>query len=150
MVSFNITKLTLERELYGFGDNEFGKAGGELHEKYVLKNPKIIKYETDNKSKSVIDKIFCGYHHCYLITNTGDLYAWGNPKNFRLSQIFGDVIVKQPKLLQIDWKNEKQGQKKADNEENGEGTLIDDRYILYLIKGKKSNLILKDIFVSIE
>jgi alpha-tubulin suppressor-like RCC1 family protein len=140
----------MERELYGFGDNEFGKAGGELHEKYVLKNPKLIKYETDSKSKSVIEKIFCGYHHCYIITNTGELYAWGNPKNFRLTQIFGNVIVKQPKLLQIDWKNEKAGPKKSDIDENGEGSKVDDRYILYLIKGKKNNLIIKDILVSIK
>ena len=142
----------MEKELYGFGDNEFGKAGGDLQEKYVTKNPKIIKFETggSSKNKFVIEKLFCAYHHCFALTDTGDIYGWGNPKNFRMTQLFGDNIVKQPKLVQIEWKSEKVAKKKDENnEEDGEKTNVDDKYIMYLIKGKKKNLTIKDIFVSL-
>lgn len=112
-----------------------------------MKNPKQIKYENESKSKVLIDKIFCGYHHCFAISSSGDIYGWGNPRNFRLTQEYGEIIPKNPKILSINWKTERLNEAREGEKDDGnEKPQMDERHIISLVKSKK-NISIKEIFV---
>ena len=135
--------LNKENEVFGCGDNDCGKAGGDLQEKHVVKNPKYIKFENDSKIKISIEKIFCGYHSCFAISVIGEIYAWGNPRNFRLSHDFGDKVLKNPKVININWKNDSKTKKiqDDDDEDKEKDTKMQERDIFTILN---SNLIVPD------
>ncbi len=136
--------------MFGFGDNEFYKAGADIQlEKFVTKNPKFIKFGNDPRSKTAIDKIFCGYHSCFAISNTGDIYAWGNPRNNRLTKDFEDKVEKKPKLISIVWKND--SKVKEVNEEIDENDdskkKLEEKDIMLLLNNKLRLLEFDELFV---
>jgi alpha-tubulin suppressor-like RCC1 family protein len=122
-----------------------------------MKNPKQIKFESESKIKIKVEKVFCGFHHCFALSANGDIYAWGNPRNFRLTQEYGDSIPKNPKMINITWKSDRntdvqlEEAGKADGEKNEEEgnqkPPLDERHIISMIRTKKKVLSIKEIFV---
>ena len=139
-------QLTTEKELYGFGDNECIKAGGDFQEKFVVKNPKPIKFESDSETKVSIHKIFCGFHHCFAVSSAGDVYGWGNPRNFRLTGEFGEVIPKFPKLLSFNLKSDKKNED-SDKKDDVSKPITDERHIIEMIRTKNKIFSIKEIHV---
>lgn len=137
----------MEKDVYGFGDNEYMKAGGEFQEKYVMKNPKLIKFDSESKTNVKIDKIFCGFHHCFAVSSMGDIYGWGNPRNFRLTVEFGEVIPRNPKILSINWKSEK-SQNDPEQKNEAQKPITDERHVIEIIRSKNKIFTIKEIFVN--
>ena len=77
----------------------------------------------------------------------GDIYAWGNPRNFRLTKDFDDKTELKPKLINITWKVDTN--KKANDEEDDENKpkKIDEREILTLLNNKLRIPNFIDLFV---
>lgn len=71
---------------YTFGENENGKLGLNVSEKYVTK-PTLL---TNNNFK--LKKIFCGGHHTFFISHDEKLYSCGLNENGQLG--IGDENVK--------------------------------------------------------
>lgn len=143
--------LSKENDVFGFGDNEYYKSGADIQlEKFVIKNPKFIKFGNDPRSKTAIDKIFCGYHSCFAISNTGDIYAWGNPRNNRLTKDFEDKVEKKPKLINLVWKNDTKKEANEDNEEvDNTKNKLEEKDIMLLLNNKLRLLEFDELFVQI-
>jgi alpha-tubulin suppressor-like RCC1 family protein len=86
----------------------------------------------------LIEKIFCGYHSCYAISNVGDIYAWGNPRNNRLTRDFEDKLEKKPKQINIVWKNDTKAKQQYDDidEEESNTKKMDEKDIMLLLNSK--------------
>jgi alpha-tubulin suppressor-like RCC1 family protein len=74
----NSLVLTRENQVFAWGDNSDGKAGGQ--NKIVAGKAQQIQFE-----KQKVVKIIAGYSHCFAITESGDIFGWGNNKCFRLT-----------------------------------------------------------------
>lgn len=142
--------LTKENEVFGCGDNESNKAGADYQmEKYVVKNPRYVKFEIDSKKKISIEKIFCGYQSCFAISVVGDIYAWGNPRNNRLTKDFDDKTEKKPKLINIVWKIDSKKKANDDDDDENKAKKIDEREILTLLNNKLRLPEFSDLFVRL-
>jgi alpha-tubulin suppressor-like RCC1 family protein len=105
----NSIVLTINNEVYAFGDNRYYKAfQGE--DKYIIKNPRVINFVSqENKTFSdqiniAIIKIYGNYDHCFALSASGELYGWGNPRLNRLTNSIDDEICKNPREISINWK----------------------------------------------
>jgi RCC1 and BTB domain-containing protein len=80
--------LTDSGKVYGWGWNNYGQVGsGKYYSQYI---PEIISPNNNQKFKS----ISCGYQHSLLLTNEGDIYAFG-------SNYFGQIGNGQSKTKQM-------------------------------------------------
>lgn len=105
-----------------------------------------MKFENELKIKVRIYKVFCGFNHCYAVSVNGDIFGWGNPKNFRLTGDFGDFIPKAPKLLIINWKSDKTyGESELKND--AKKPQVDERKIIEMLNQKNKMHTIPDIFV---
>lgn len=123
-----------------------------MQDKHIVKNAKLFKFENDTKSKISIEKIFCGYHSCFAISVVGDIYAWGNPRNYRLTQDYGDKVLKNPKNINITWKNDGKMKKIQDDDEedNEKEKKFDERDILNLLNSKNKVTTFAQLFVNFK
>lgn len=137
-------------EVFACGDNECGKSGADLSEKHVVKNPKDIKFENDTKGKVSIEKIFCGYHSCFAISVVGDIYAWGNPRNHRLTLDYGDKVLKNPKNINVVWKNDSKSKKLNDDDDDQKLKLLDEKAIMAILNNKIKVPTFNQLFVKIK
>lgn len=114
--------LTNLNEVYGFGDNEFNKISGQGDEKFITKLPRLISFTQNiNRKKVAIYKIFAGYDHCFAISESGEIYAWGNARLNRLTEVFKDKVAKYPMPITIKWNSIKdEVEEKLEVNENGE------------------------------
>jgi alpha-tubulin suppressor-like RCC1 family protein len=151
--------LTEGNDIYAFGKNEYSKAGGELNDEFVMKNPRPIIIETSNKKKVNICKVFANYDHCFTISYMGDIYAWGNPRLFRLTGSFGDEISKVPKGIEIEWNHkgtENNNQEKDDYDDNNKDEKfkfqnnLDERQILVVLNKSLKIFSFKEIYSIIK
>lgn len=139
--------------MYGWGDNTFYKIGGD--EKYITKNPKIILFSQINK-KVAIYKIFSGYDHCYAISESGEIYGWGNARLNRLTDVFQDKVDKYPKTITIKWNSIKdEVEEKLELNEEGEFglkpiSMLDEIGVLKILNKNYQITSFKDYLVRIN
>merc|ERR1712032_325460 len=86
--------LCADGSLYSFGDNSDGQCTGFS-----------TRYSTPNKiggelRGKVVD-VKCGYNHCLVILETGELYAWGDNSFGKLTIRENSQNLNSPKILQI-------------------------------------------------
>jgi alpha-tubulin suppressor-like RCC1 family protein len=158
----NSLVLTYSEEIFGFGKNDYSKAGGELTDEYVMKNARPVTIETmqgNNRKKVAIYKIFANYDSCFALSYLGDVYAWGNPRLFRLTGAFGDEISKLPKIIEIEWlqkgtKNEAVPEDNQEDENDEEDPIInenlDERQILTILNKNLKILSFKELFIYMK
>ncbi|XP_025261725.1 uncharacterized protein LOC105257722 isoform X2 [Camponotus floridanus] len=95
--------VTDENKLYGWGDNRGGQISIFQTEKYIF--PREIITISDK-----IVKVVCGCMHTLVLTNKGNVYAWGNNCVGQVGvnkgrKPFGPIMVNVPqmgKVLNID------------------------------------------------
>ena len=80
--------ITSDKDLYGWGFNEYGQLARPLLNKDFWKPNKI---KLNNK---VIQEISCGSHHSLMLTTDGMVYGWGLNKYGQIGcgKEFGDKI----------------------------------------------------------
>jgi alpha-tubulin suppressor-like RCC1 family protein len=69
----HVIARTIDGQVYCWGDNDFGVLGNGKNSEDIYK-PKLNKYLSD---KQIID-ICCGERHSLALTNSGEVYAWGD------------------------------------------------------------------------
>ena len=87
--------LNSEGKLYAFGDNSEGQCGVEIERNYV---PVEIPIKMII-GKSIPESIYCGDSHSTMITNEGQLFAWGDNTAGRLG-IKGNMSVYRPRIVE--------------------------------------------------
>ena len=145
----NTLILTYDKEIWGFGDNQDGKAGNNI-DKCIYKNPKLIKIENENKKLIPIGKIFAGYSHSFAMSENGEIFGFGSSQCYRLTADFGDNQLKLPKLINLF----STGTNYMINEENtiigNKKNQIDERFILARLEDKHTIPSFKELIVIIE
>jgi len=131
-------------EVYGFGDNEYNKIT-ESEEKFITKQPRLISFtqKNTNNKKVAIYKIFAGYDHCFAISESGEIYGWGNARLNRLTECLANdedyKVQKYPKPITIKWNSIKdEVEEKYEVNENGEQiikpvTMLDEIGVLKIL-----------------
>ena len=65
--------LTIDNQLYGWGENAWRQLGSEVTNNYKLNKPILIQ----DLSHLNIKQIECGSGHTLILTSEGMVYAWG-------------------------------------------------------------------------
>jgi alpha-tubulin suppressor-like RCC1 family protein len=71
----HVVARTIDGKVYCWGYNIFGVLGNGKNDR-VIYSPKLNQYLSD---KQIID-ICCGFRHTLVLTNSGEVYAWGDNK----------------------------------------------------------------------
>jgi hypothetical protein len=74
--------LTECGHVYSWGDNEFGQLG--IGNTVSSNEPKFVAVIDENKCDVFIEKISCGSRHSLLLSNDGNIYAFGRNKDGEL------------------------------------------------------------------
>ena len=83
--------LTVEREIYGWGHNQFGQlADGSFNDRCV---PIRTKIECE------VQSISCGIKHSMCVSITGTVYVWGLNSYGQLGRDRSHSYVKKPELI---------------------------------------------------
>ncbi len=145
--------LTCNNDVFGFGKNDYSKAGGEINDDYVMKNPRPFTFKTHSKKRVAIIDITASYDHCFAISSLGEIFAWGNPRLNRLTENFGEEVSRHPKTIEIEWLHkgvqEEEPNAVEENEINDEKEIeeaLDERQILIILNQNMKIVNFKDLF----
>lgn len=94
--------LTSDGLVYTMGANDFGQLGLGLHIKNnsEIVSPTMINPEYFDFEKVV--QIYCKGHHCLVLTEKGNVFAWGNNRNAEIGLDRKSIYNKPEKIIIMD------------------------------------------------
>ncbi len=78
---YHVIARTIEGNVYCWGCNVWGVLGNENIDHNNVNKPELNEYLSDEQ---VID-ICCGEYHTLVLTNSGEVYAWGENGSDKLA-----------------------------------------------------------------
>ena len=89
--------LTKEGKIYSSGSNEYGELCSP-DEKLSRITPEEIK-EISNLNEKII-QVKCGFKHCVILSENGNIYGWGNNT---YGQLFSDNLKNKMPLIKFEY-----------------------------------------------